>query len=284
MSDILLIGTGRSGTTWVQESLDYNNDFRMLFEPFHPVRSQYWKRTEASIYSVSFDMNSMKNILTGNIKEGNWINRKRKPIIRNRLLIKSIRIQPVIYRIQELYPKMKFIYIVRDPFFAASSPVIGTSGWIDTYEDIKECMKSATLTDDQREILTRANNPCKIGIARWIIDNFTLLERVDRRNTISVFYESLLKNGYSEFKRLADFCEIDFDKKDEGILKINSSTKSTRKRDEISKENIEYGTRALKAFNLDMMYKGFGVPAFFQPLDILDTDFRERMKGTTFYY
>ena len=34
---IWLIGSGRSGTTWVSSIINYKNDFRELFEPFHPM-------------------------------------------------------------------------------------------------------------------------------------------------------------------------------------------------------------------------------------------------------
>jgi hypothetical protein len=34
---IIIAGSGRSGTTWVQDSLAQSNDFRTIFEPLHPV-------------------------------------------------------------------------------------------------------------------------------------------------------------------------------------------------------------------------------------------------------
>src|SRR5271157_343923 len=32
---VFLAGTGRSGTTWVEEIINGRNDFRIMFEPFH---------------------------------------------------------------------------------------------------------------------------------------------------------------------------------------------------------------------------------------------------------
>ena len=32
---VLLAGTGRSGTTWVEKVINHRNRFRVMFEPFH---------------------------------------------------------------------------------------------------------------------------------------------------------------------------------------------------------------------------------------------------------
>ena len=34
-NSVVLIGTGRSGTTWVEDIINCNNDFRIMFEPFN---------------------------------------------------------------------------------------------------------------------------------------------------------------------------------------------------------------------------------------------------------
>ena len=32
---ILIAGTGRSGTTWLSDTINYKNQFRYIFEPLH---------------------------------------------------------------------------------------------------------------------------------------------------------------------------------------------------------------------------------------------------------
>jgi hypothetical protein len=36
---LFLNASGRSGSTWVSEVIKYRNDYRLIFEPFHPYRS-----------------------------------------------------------------------------------------------------------------------------------------------------------------------------------------------------------------------------------------------------
>ena len=40
---ILLAGSGRSGTTWVSDIMNYDNEYRYIFEPFHPRKVDFSK-------------------------------------------------------------------------------------------------------------------------------------------------------------------------------------------------------------------------------------------------
>ena len=40
---IFIAGMGRSGTTWVAETINYSNEFRILFEPFFPAKTKQLK-------------------------------------------------------------------------------------------------------------------------------------------------------------------------------------------------------------------------------------------------
>ena len=40
---IFIAGIGRSGTTWVAETINYFNEFRILFEPFFPAKTKQLK-------------------------------------------------------------------------------------------------------------------------------------------------------------------------------------------------------------------------------------------------
>ena len=40
---VILVGDGRSGTTWIANIVNFRKDFTYLFEPFHPVNSEICK-------------------------------------------------------------------------------------------------------------------------------------------------------------------------------------------------------------------------------------------------
>ncbi|HZM95343.1 MAG TPA: hypothetical protein VFB92_18065 [Vicinamibacterales bacterium] len=40
---IFLAGTGRGGGTWLSEIINQNNEYRLVFEPFHPKRAPWMK-------------------------------------------------------------------------------------------------------------------------------------------------------------------------------------------------------------------------------------------------
>ena len=54
---VLIAGSGRSGTTWLSEILNYNNDYRSIFEPFYP---RICNKTGFAINAVSGRVNDLK--------------------------------------------------------------------------------------------------------------------------------------------------------------------------------------------------------------------------------
>ena len=37
-ASIFLAGVGRGGTTWISDIINYNNEYRFIFEPFQPYK------------------------------------------------------------------------------------------------------------------------------------------------------------------------------------------------------------------------------------------------------
>ena len=61
-NSILLAGSGRSGTTWISDLINYQNEYRYLFEPFNPVRSD-WCRGKLTPHKYIRPKNQDKNLL-----------------------------------------------------------------------------------------------------------------------------------------------------------------------------------------------------------------------------
>ena len=85
---------GRSGTTWVAETINYSNEFRILFEPFFPAKTKQLKDYQ---YIQYIRPNNKKDkyfspassIIRGAIRN-QWIDQFNKKYIYTKRLIKDI--------------------------------------------------------------------------------------------------------------------------------------------------------------------------------------------------
>lgn len=92
---VFLAGTGRSGTTWVEELINAKNDFRIMFEPFHSDKVElvsdwnYRQYLRCSDRTEKF-LQSATAILSGNIRN-EWIDCFNRKLISRKRIIKDIR-------------------------------------------------------------------------------------------------------------------------------------------------------------------------------------------------
>lgn len=70
---LFIAGSARSGTTWLQEIINYKHDHRIIFEPFHGDRvslckhfhrRQYLRHTNKAIEFIE----PVQNILNGKLR------------------------------------------------------------------------------------------------------------------------------------------------------------------------------------------------------------------------
>lgn len=122
---VLLIGSTRSGTTFLMESLNKRNDYRLIFEPFNPTYTKEWNSFSARHYinphSVSNkERQAVDNILRGKIKN-KWIDQYNKKIRSEKRLVKSVRANLMIDYIEIEYSDLPIIYIYRNPYDVVAS-------------------------------------------------------------------------------------------------------------------------------------------------------------------
>ncbi len=92
---VFLAGVGRSGTTWISEVINYNNDYRYIFEPFHPHKVpicshfRYRQYLEPNNTDPRF-IAPTNSILSGRIRT-RWSESLNHKTLCDRRLIKDIR-------------------------------------------------------------------------------------------------------------------------------------------------------------------------------------------------
>ncbi|MEP7318835.1 MAG: hypothetical protein ABI921_08830, partial [Panacibacter sp.] len=107
-NSVLLSSLGRSGSTLVSDIINYNNDYRIIFEPFkHDMvqlaRPFVYPTYVAPHINDTVYLKAIDSILTGNIR-GAWPDKDNRKIIASKRIIKDIRTNLMLDWIHIHYP------------------------------------------------------------------------------------------------------------------------------------------------------------------------------------
>jgi len=124
---ILLVGSTRSGTTFLMESLNSKNEYRVIFEPFNPTYTKEWSSFSARHYIDPEDPSheerkAVDQILKGKINNS-WVDQYNRKLKSDRRLIKSVRANLMLDHIEKEYPTLKIIYLHRNPYDVIASRI-----------------------------------------------------------------------------------------------------------------------------------------------------------------
>ena len=289
---VLLVGVRRSGTTWLMELLGAAEEFRLQFEPFSVKFGDIAKKLsmEKKYLSKGSVVDSVEQELTRSILFGSsdneWVNKISRHNNKNakRLLVKEIRLNARLAWLQNNFPKIKVVYIVRDPYSVAYSST--ERGWSAEVQDIylsqpnlvKEQLSSVQLT-----VLQQADTLFQQNIATWCLENHLIIKNIDRdANITSLYYENLVRTPKKEANRLAAFLDAKFNKKlhwwdflrksklagRSSVIRPSSRKFGSRWKNNISDEDQLYAEKVMEVFGLDKLYSERNVPGFDQPLDL----------------
>ncbi len=205
---IFLAGTGRSGSTWVADLINYNNSYRMMFEPFYPEKIKLLKEWNARQYlrpendETQF-LQPATAILNGQIRH-KWIDRFNHKILVKKRLIKDIRANLFLKWIKHHFPEIPLIFLLRHPCAVAHSKL--QLGW---KPPLYKCLIQPELIDDflkpfQPEIAA-AVDLFEQHIFMWCIDNYVPLKQFSPSEIHIIFYEKLCIEPEPEIKELLRF-------------------------------------------------------------------------------
>ncbi len=285
LASVILTGSGRSGTTWIADIINYKMDYRLMFEPFHPENVSVWQTFKPKIY-FSHECNDksykrvMGKILTGNIRDP-WIDKHHKhdmkTIYRKRLL-KCIFGNLLLKGISIQYPGIPIILLVRHPCAVVSSQVDiiqlkigGNWGCLNEYFAQEDLVKDFLLPF--KEAAKNVHNRFEELVFIWCIQNYVPLRQFKRNEIHLVFYENLCKYPKQEIDRLFKFLGQQYDDRVFEKIKIPSAT-SWRKnssdlttdylldswREYVTKEQLKRAIEIMGSFGLDKVYSENSMP------------------------
>jgi len=282
---ILLVGTGRSGTTWVEDIINCNNDYRVLFEPFHSLyvpELSHWKhRQYISPRNVepTWFADAYK-ILSGEVRNS-WFDRYNTKFIAKRRIVKDIRIHLSLRWIKNKFPYIPIVYLLRHPCAVAKSKeALQWDTDLEIYLEQKELME--TYLNPFEKIIRNAKTNFEKHIVSWCIENFMVLSQFESHELYICFYEDLCLEPNIQGPKLLRNLNISSDKfnnvvnkpsalsgSHSAILQKNTSLVGGWK-NKISEDELRYFQDALGSFGLNCLYDETSTPKL-NADDVLDT-------------
>lgn len=274
-STVFLAGTGRSGTTWVANIINYANAYRLMFEPFHSEKVgqvrhfRYRQYIRPGNQDAKF-IGPVKAILSGQVRNS-WVDILNKKIYVRKRLVKDIRSNHFLKWIKTRFPEIPVILLLRHPCAVAYSKL--KLEW-ETHLD--EFLAQDDLMEDylypfKLEIET-AKTLYEKHIFMWCIENYVPLKQFSDGEIHLAFYENFCINPELEVEKLFAFLKEDytedvfstmelpsaFTRKESAIRKGESLIESWKKH--LSPEQIQRAVEILTLFGLQNLYSYEALP------------------------
>ena len=274
-NSIFLAGSGRSGTTWVSDLINYKNEYRYVFEPFHPEKVEICRHFSHKQYLRPEDrreefLDPAQTILSGALRS-RWADRFHSRFVSQRRLIKDIRANLMLGWIRANFPEMIMIFLLRHPCAVANSKI--KLGW---KPDINDLLSQKELVEDFLEPFEDEMRSAKTDFERhvfsWCVENYVPLAQLKRGEVYLAFYENLSENPKDEVGRLFAFMGKDFDESifermkkpsllsREGSAVLSGERLADSWRKHVTTAQLERTIEILGLFGLDAVYSEKPMP------------------------
>ena len=278
---IFLAGSARSGTTWLQEIINFNNEYRILFEPFRPEKVELVSQWQNHQY-LRVDENSpqflkpLNKILRGKIKDV-WVDTYNQRLFSQKRIIKTIHANLLLFWIKNHYPEIPIILILRHPCAVANSKIniVGKHFRYNNNPLDRFLSQDALMEDFLRPYenqLMATKTVFETFIFIWCIENLIPITQFPEGGIYITFYENLCLNPESEIRQLFSYIEKPYSS--EVINKVKIPSPVSRKnsainsgfdlinswRKTITTDQIQRALRILNLFGLDVIYNDGDLP------------------------
>ena len=274
---VFLAGTSRSGTTWLSNVINYNNDFRYIFEPFYEKEVEICQHFNEKQYirpnsKNNYFLEQASLILSGRVKS-EWSDRFNQRFISNKRLIKSIRANLFLKCLHLQFPDLPIIFLLRHPCAVAISKL--KLNW---QRSIKHYLAQEELVADflypflseieeSEKIYQTTGDSFTNHIFSWCIENYVPLKQIEQNDKIYIlFYEQLCTNPELELQKLFSYMGrkykpeilVNFQKasqlsrKDSAVITGDSLINSWQ--NHITNQQMQKAIEILNLFGLDTIY------------------------------
>ena len=274
-STVLLAGTGRSGTTWVGDIINYKNEYRVLFEPFHCERVpliadfHYRQYLRPDNKDPKY-FHAIEAILTGRVRNW-WVDISNKRLISHQRLIKDIRVHFLLKWISQNFPGLPIILLLRHPCAVAASKLkMNWDARVDELLNQKDLVKD--FLAPYEALIKSTHDIFEKYILFWCLENYVPLKQFREGEIHLCFYENFCIEPKLEIKKMFNFLGKDFDaqfehkiyrpssesRKESAVVQGNDLVDSWRK--ELTDDQVNKAVEILKVFGLDRIYNHASLP------------------------
>ncbi|WP_390466804.1 sulfotransferase [Microbacterium sp. MTN4-12] len=200
----LLSGSGRSGTTWIQEMATADSNLRPIFEPFDARRDVRFGVLPFGRYIApaeeAADVHSaVLPVLTG-LYRSPWSDQLSTPRLGRRYrgrLIKDIRILCSVGWLAKSFPEVPVAHVVRHPFDVVHSG--NALNW--SVDRLDFLLEQASLEADhlseQASALRKLREPWERAVALWAVENHVVFRTLPQAGARLVIYEEAVRDPSS---------------------------------------------------------------------------------------
>jgi hypothetical protein len=212
---VFLAGSARSGTTWASDIINYKNEYRYVFEPFHPGKVEICKGFEHRQYLRPEDrreefLRPARTILSGDLRS-RWPDYLQRRLVSGRRLIKEVRANLMLGWIHANFPEMPVVFVLRHPCAVANSMLkLRWKPGVDALLSQRDLVED--FLEPFEEEIRSARTDFERHVFSWCIENYVPLMQLERGEIYLIFYENLCEDPKGEVKRLFAFLGKDFDK------------------------------------------------------------------------
>lgn len=277
-----LIGSARSGTTWITSLLNYDDKLRELFEPFHPEFNNRASFLKTRQYISPSDNNPQLDDLARDIFSGNFYNmradRASKRLFYNGIVVKDIVSNLYAGYLSKRFPSVKIVLLLRNPFSVAFSKYeIKEWNWA-SYE-FEELLEDNILFEEHLMPFKVAINDfykntdyIVRSILFWCIFNYVPLKQFKKGDVELVLYEEFLLNPETSVSNLRQnlglknpiMGRVSMDKIERPSVvtskKGNFRDNVSSWKSKITPLQLEKCLEVLKLFGMHQFYNDNGIP------------------------
>lgn len=267
---LVLAGTGRSGTTWISEVINYRNEYRLMDEPDRNGRIEAFAHFNAIQYIRPDDDNSaylepLALALSGRLRN-DWADRFNTRIVSNKRLVKFIRASLYLKWLVDHFPGLRVALLMRHPCAVCLSQ--SRLDWEIDLHDILlvQPQLMADFLEPFRDQIAAADTLCEKRLWMWCVENYVALAQLEPGDVHLAFYESFCEEPTKEIERLFNFYGKEWDASiDEAMRKPSNSSKpdsaivTGKSRVDswmkhITDDQRELARHMLRQFGLDAIY------------------------------
>jgi hypothetical protein len=277
---VIVAGTGRSGTAWVANIINYANEYRYVFEPFNPYKTPEIKHFRYRQYMRPSDSDPAyvlpaRLVLSGAVRNS-WVDQFNRRVVSRRRVIPEIRANLMLKWMRERFPDTPIVWLMRHPCADANSRM--QLGW-QTHLD--EILNQPLLLDDHvgefRDRIEHASTEFEKHIFLWCVENFVPLRQLAPDDVHVAYYESFCERPKFEFDRLFKYLNRSYNRdvfsqlyrptvlsREESAI-VTGSNLIDAWRSWVTPEQTERAIEILALFGLDRIYGADSMPKLIDP-------------------